>query len=187
MNQSLWATIKIHTIKITIFKPTSLVRVCPKGFFTKWAIIRTIPVDTSDNAWYTDLNVGQATAIDDSLIDPGLHLPVITGITATWNEDRDEITVEWDESNDPKVVGYIIHLNPEFYEDVRSAYYQFDMVQGTRSTVTPMPLPIEETNNLAAFDVNGTWHISVVAYDGEVTRFGVTPVEVRNWTSDAQI
>ena len=148
--------------------------------------VAVIPVDTSDNAWYTDLNVGQATAIDDSLIDPGLHLPVITGITATWNEGRDEITVEWDESNDPKVVGYIIHLNPEFYEDVRSAYYQFDMVQGTRSTVTPMPLPTEETNDISAFDVNGTWHISVVAYDGEVTRFGVTPVEVRNWTSDAQ-
>ena len=148
--------------------------------------VAVIPVDTSDNAWYTDLNVGQATAIDDSLIDPGLHLPVITGITATWNEDRDEITVEWDESNDPKVVGYIIHLNPEFYEDVRSAFYQFDMVQGTRSTVTPMPLPTEETNDISVFDVNGTWHISVVAYDGEVTRFGVTPVEVRNWTSDAQ-
>ena len=149
-----------------------------------WVAI--VPVDSSGNAWLTDLNVAQATAIDDSLTDPGLHLPEITGITATWNEDRDEIMVEWDESNDPQVVGYIVNLNPEFYEDVRSAFYQFDMVQGTRSTISPMPLPTQERNDLAAFDVNGTWYVSVVAYDGEVTRFGVTSVEVQNWTSDSQ-
>ena len=50
MNQSLWAIAKIHTIKITIFKPANLVRVCPNGFLMKFAIIRIIPVDTSDIA-----------------------------------------------------------------------------------------------------------------------------------------
>jgi hypothetical protein len=148
--------------------------------------VAVVPVDTSGNAWTSELNVATATPIDDSQTDPGLHLPEITGISATWNEDRDEITVEWDESNDPQVVGYIVNLNPEFYEDVRSAFYQFDMVQGTRSTISPMPLPTQDTNRPAAFDVNGSWYVSVVAYDGEVTRFGVTPVEVQNWTSSTQ-
>jgi len=147
--------------------------------------VAVVPVDSSGNAWYSDLNVGQATAVDDSLIDPGLHLPEITGITATWNEDRDEITVEWDESNDPKVVGYIVNLNPQFYEDVRLAWYQFDMVQGTRSTISPMPLPVEGTNNSDTFDLNGTWYVSVVAYDGEVNRFGVLSVPVDNWTASS--
>tara|TARA_B100001142_G_scaffold127598_1_gene129501 strand:- start:22 stop:345 length:324 start_codon:yes stop_codon:yes gene_type:complete len=50
MNQSLWATAKIHTIKITIFNPANLVSVCPNGFLMKFAIIRITPVDTSDIA-----------------------------------------------------------------------------------------------------------------------------------------
>ena len=151
--------------------------------------VAVVPVDSSGNAWETDLNVGQATAIDDSLTDPGLHLPEITGITATWNENRDEIIVEWDESNNPLVIGYIIHLNPENYEDVRSAFYQFDMVQGTRSTISPMPIPTQQGTDasvVAAFDVNETWYVSVVAYDGEVTRWGIVPVIVEDWSSDSQ-
>ncbi len=144
--------------------------------------VAVVPIDSSGNAWTSELNVATATPIDDSQTDPGLHLPEISGISASWNEDRDEITVEWTQSNDPKVVGYIVHLNPEFYEDVRLAFYEFDMVQGTRTTVSPMPLPTEDRNNPAAFDVNGTWYVSVVAYDGEVTRFGVVPVVVEDWT-----
>ena len=144
--------------------------------------VAVVPIDSSGNAWTSELNVATATPIDDSQTDPGLHLPEISGISASWNEDRDEITVEWTQSNDPKVVGYIVHLNPEFYEDVRQAFYEFDMVQGTRSTVSPMPLPAEDRNNPAAFDLNGTWYVSVVAYDGEVTRFGVVPVVVEDWT-----
>ncbi len=144
--------------------------------------VAVVPIDSSGNAWTSELNVATATPIDDSQTDPGLHLPEISGISASWNEDRDEITVEWTQSNDPKVVGYIVHLNPEFYEDVRQAFYEFDMVQGTRSTVSPMPLPAEDRSNPAAFDLNGTWYVSVVAYDGEVTRFGVVPVVVEDWT-----
>ena len=37
-------------IKITIFNPTNLVSVCPIGFLIKFAIIKIIPVDTSDIA-----------------------------------------------------------------------------------------------------------------------------------------
>ena len=50
MNQSLWATAKMQTIKITIFKPANLDNVWPIGFFIKFAIMRIIPVDTSDIA-----------------------------------------------------------------------------------------------------------------------------------------
>ena len=50
MNQSLWATAKIQIIKITIFNPANLVSVWPIGFLIKLAMIRIIPVDTSDIA-----------------------------------------------------------------------------------------------------------------------------------------
>ena len=50
INQSLWATIKIQIIRTTMFKPASLVKVWPKGFLIKWAIIKIIPVETSDIA-----------------------------------------------------------------------------------------------------------------------------------------
>ena len=55
------------------------------------------------------------------------------------------------------------------------------MVQGTRTTISPTPLSIEETNRPSAFDINGTWYVSVVAFDGEVTRFGVVSVAVEDW------
>ena len=50
INQSLCATAKIHTIKITIFKPANLVNVWPTGFLIKFAVIKIIPLDTSDIA-----------------------------------------------------------------------------------------------------------------------------------------
>ena len=136
--------------------------------------VAVVPVDTSDNAWLTDLNVGQASAVDDSLLDPGLHLPEISGIQASWNEDGDGIAVSWDESTDAQVRGYIVHMSSEVYEDVRYAEHQLEMVQGTRMTI-----------NAADFDppldVNATWYVSVVATDGEVNRFGVAPVTVDAW------
>ncbi len=146
--------------------------------------VAVVPVDSSDNAWLTDLNVGKASAVDDSLIDPGLHLPEITGIMATWNEDRNEITVTWDESNDPQVAGYIVHLSSEIYEDIRYAEYEFDMVQSTRSTIGSDIFSGRDT--VEQIDVNGTWYISVVAFDGEVSRFGVTSVTVEDWSSESQ-
>jgi len=144
--------------------------------------VAVVPVDSSGNAWITELNVATAIAVDDSLTDPGLHLPEITGIQANWNEDRTEITVSWEESRDPNVVGYIIHLNSEVYEDIRYAQYVFDMTQSTRSTVGA---EIFTANNNLSTDANSTWFVSVVAYDGEVTRFGVTPVPVGDWSSNS--
>ena len=136
--------------------------------------VAVVPVDSSENAWLTDLNVATATPIDDSLTDPGLHLPEITGIQATWNENRDEITVTWDESRDPQVVGYIVHLSPEVFEDVRAAQFESNMTVGTQLNNLAPVIRDSET-------INETWYASVVAFDGEVTRFGVTPVAVEDW------
>ncbi len=135
--------------------------------------VAVVPVDSSGNAWTNELNVATSTPIDDSLTDPGLHLPEITGIQATWNEDRTAITVTWDESRDPQVVGYIVHLNSDVYEDVRAAQFESNITQGTRTTMSP---------EIRDSQANNTWYASVVAYDGEVTRFGVVPVAVEDWT-----
>ena len=137
-----------------------------------WVAI--VPVDSSDNAWLTDLNVGQAAAVDDSLLDPGLHLPEIAGVQGSWNEDGTGIVVTWDESSDAQVRGYIVHLSSEVYEDVRYAEHQLEMVQGTRLTIKASDFDPQ-------IDVNGTWYVSVVATDGEVNRFGVSPVAVDEW------
>jgi len=136
--------------------------------------VAVVPVDSSDNAWLTDLNVGQASAVDDSLLDPGLHLPEITGVQGSWNEEGTGIVVTWDEPSDAQVRGYIVHLSSEIYEDVRYAEHQLDMVQGTRLTIKASDLDSE-------LDGNSTWYVSVVATDGEVNRFGVTPVAVDEW------
>ena len=136
--------------------------------------VAVVPVDSSDNAWLNNLNVGKASAVDDSLLDPGLHLPEITGIQAAWNQDGTGITVTWDESIDAQVVGYIVHLSSEVFEDVRYAEYELDLVQGTRLTIIA-----DEFDPL--LDINGTWYVSVVASDGEVTRFGVSPITVDAW------
>ena len=136
--------------------------------------VAVVPVDSSDNAWLTDLNVGQASAVDDSLLDPGLHLPEITGVQALWNEDGTGIIVTWDQSADAQVRGYIVHISSEIYEDVRYAEHQLEMVQGTRLTIKAIDFDPE-------LDVNGTWYASVVATDGEVNRFGVSPVAVEEW------
>ena len=136
--------------------------------------VAVVPVDSSDNAWLTDLNVGQAAAVDDSLLDPGLHLPEIASVQGSWNEDGTGIDVTWDESSDAQVRGYIVHLSSEIYEDVRYAEHQLEMVQGTRLTIKASDFDPQ-------LDVNGTWYVSVVATDGEVNRFGVSPVTVDAW------
>ena len=136
--------------------------------------VAVVPVDSSDNAWLTDLNVGQAAAVDDSLLDPGLHLPEITGVQGSWNEDGTGIVVTWADSPDAQVRGYIVHLSSEVYEDVRYAEHQLEMVQGTHLTIKASDFDPE-------LDANGTWYVSVVATDGEVTRFGVSPVTVEEW------
>ena len=66
-----------------------------------------------------------------------------------------------------------MHLSSDVYEDVRAAQFESNITQGTRTTVTP------EIGDLQT--INNTWYASVVAYDGEVTRFGVTPVAVEDW------
>ena len=135
--------------------------------------VAVVAVDSMGNAWLTDLSVVQATPVDDSLIDPGLHLPVITGISAEWNAEGTEIIVSWDESRDPQVRGYTVHLSDEVYQDNRFASLgNVVLEQGTHSAL-----------NASTFNLSNDqfWYVSVVASDGEVTRFGVDPVRVEPW------
>jgi hypothetical protein len=136
--------------------------------------VAVVTVDSSDNAWRNNLNVGKASAVDDSLLDPGLHLPQVEGLQASWDEEGTIITVTWTESSDAQVRGYIVHLSSELFEDVRYAEYHLDLIQGTSQT-------IKASDFDPALDSNGTWYVAVVASDGEVTRFGVTPVTVDEW------
>ena len=55
--------------------------------------VAVVPVDSSGNALYTDLLTSSRSPIDNSLLDPGLHLPEITGITLRWSDDGTSIIV----------------------------------------------------------------------------------------------
>lgn len=135
--------------------------------------VAVVPVDTSGNAWLTDLATASATPVDDSATDPGLHLPVITGVKAEWNAEGTDLVITWDESRDPQVRGYAIHTSDEVFDDVRFANLSSEaLVQGTR-------LALNGTDN--GLDNRQTNYVSVVASDGDVTRFGVDAVRVDPW------
>ena len=132
--------------------------------------VTVVPVDTAGNAWRTDLATASATPIDDNATDPGLHLPIITGVGAEWNEDGSELIVTWDESRDAQVRGYIIHTSDEVFDDLRYANLASpSAIQGTRLSVNATEQGLD--NSIIQY-------VSVVASDGEVTRYGVDSVRV---------
>jgi hypothetical protein len=138
--------------------------------------VAVVPVDSSGNAWLTDLNVATATAVDDGLTDPGLHLPVLAGVTANWNAAGSDIIVEWTESRDPQVQSYAVHISDEPFDDNRFAMAIDEMYQGTTATLNATTLNL--TNDQI-------WYVSVVASDGSVTRFGVDSIRVEMWDPES--
>ena len=128
--------------------------------------VAVVPVDSSGNALYTDLLTSSRSPIDNSLLDPGLHLPEITGVTLRWSDDGNSIIVEWDISEDAKVRSYWIYASNEVFEDTRDARLVKDFVQGVSYT-------FDAIGN-DTLDQNLTHYVTVVAHDGEVHRFGVT-------------
>ena len=132
---------------------------------TIWVTV--VPVDSSGNGWLTDLSSAQGIAIDDSQTDPGLHIPEVAGVKAKWTNDGTGIVVSWDASDDPQVRSYFIFISETPYEDIRYASLAEDRLQSTRFQLGQS---IEEN-----YTNNQSWYVAVVAFDGEVHRFGVNP------------
>ena len=135
--------------------------------------ITVVPVDTAGNAWRTNLNDVNAMPVNNSLEDPGLHLPEVLGINASWNGPGTDVVITWNETRDPQVQGYYVHISDEEYVDNRFALLVTeDYIQNTRLTM-----------NATTFDLvnNQVWYVSVVVSDGQVNRFGVESVMVPVW------
>ena len=42
--------------------------------------VTVVPVDSSGNAWLTNLRTSSIALVDENSLDPGLHLPEVTGV-----------------------------------------------------------------------------------------------------------
>ena len=137
-----------------------------------WVAI--VPVDSSSNAWFDNLETSMITLVDESILDPGAHLPVLSGIQAYWNLAGTDIEIIWDISNNEKVMSY-------------SAYYSLDPFSDTRNAsllennITTNKISFNTFNSFD-IDQSATYWIAIVASDGEVERLGVNPLEVKPWT-----
>ena len=112
--------------------------------------------------------------VDESILDPGAHLPVLSGVQSYWNLAGTDIEIIWDISNDEKVTSYSVYYSLEPFSDTRNSSLLADNI----------------TSNTISFNLfNGieiqqseTYWIAVVASDGESQRLGVNPLEVKPWT-----
>ena len=144
-----------------------------------WVAI--VPIDSSGNAFYTDLATSSRSPIDNSLLDPGLHLPEISGIVLQWTDEGNQIKVDWDlVQNDPNVRTYWIYSSLEPFEDTREATLVESYIVEDTWTFTPIcGAELNETNTSTCNDV--PHYIAVVAHDDEVHRTGVTPRALAPW------
>ena len=143
--------------------------------------VAVVPVDSSGNAFFTDLATSTRSPIDNSLLDPGLHLPEITGISLQWTDDGDQILVEWNLiEDDPNVRTYWIYTSLEPFEDTREATLVESYIVENSWTFTPIcGVDLNESNTSICNDV--PHYIAVVAHDDEVHRTGVTPQPLAPW------
>ena len=143
--------------------------------------VAVVPVDSSGNAFFTDLVTSTRSPIDNSLLDPGLHLPEITGVSLQWTDDGNQILVEWNLiENDPNVRTYWIYSSLEPFEDTREATLVESYIVENSWTFTPIcGIDSNGTNTSTCNDV--PHYIAVVAHDDEVHRTGVTPQPLAPW------
>ena len=111
----------------------------------------------------------------DSLIEPGLHLPQIVRVGAFWEDER-YISVDWESTTDPSVISYIVHVSTDYYEDTREASLPSSANNLLYNRVT---IDGEELG----LNPNADCFVSVVAFDGVVHRYDVTPVRVEPYES----
>ena len=149
--------------------------------------VAVVPVDSSGNAIYTDLETSSRSPIDNSLLDPGLHLPEMTGIVLQWVDEGTQIKADWEIQNDRNVRSYWIYSSLEPFEDTREAILVESYVQGNSWTFEPIcGQPIDVVNEsdgaVNETECNDVPHyIAIVAHDGEVHRTGVTPRALAPW------
>ena len=141
-----------------------------------WVVVAA--VDTSGNYWDSNLQGTMISLVDENSLDPGLHLPEITGIRANWNPSGRHVEIRWDAVNDPQVESYMVFIGKEPFERTSDSI----LVGTLDDSTTMMILTDIEGEKL---DNAATHWLAVVAYDGEVHRLAVDPLEVRPWSESS--
>ena len=135
--------------------------------------VAVVPVDSSGNAWFTDLQTSMISLVDESILDPGAHLPVVFGIQTYWNLEGTDIEVKWDLLSDTQVTSYSVYYSKTAFTDIRNATL-------LSSEITQSMISFNTFDGIS-IDQSSTYWVAVVASDGEINRLGVNPSEVRPW------
>ncbi|MGY8714951.1 MAG: two-component regulator propeller domain-containing protein [Candidatus Poseidoniales archaeon] len=135
--------------------------------------VAVVPVDSSGNAQFTGLSTSMITLVDESILDPGAHLPVVSGIQSYWDLAGTQVEIKWDLSTDEKVISYSAYYSLTPFTDTREATLLMkNITQGMISFNTFQ-------NNV--IDQSTIYWVAVVASDGEFERIGINPSEVTPW------
>ncbi len=135
--------------------------------------VAVVPVDSSGNGLFTNLQTSMITLVDENILDPGAHLSVVSGIQTYWNLAGTQIEIKWDLSTDEKVKSYTVYYSLQPFTDTRDAI--LFMANITDSTI------YFNTFDNVTIDQAVTYWVAVVPSDGEVERIGTNPLEVIPW------
>jgi hypothetical protein len=136
--------------------------------------VAVVSVDSSTNAWYDDLATSMISLVDESILDPGAHLPVLSGVQSFWNLAGTDIEIIWDLSNDEKVTSYSAYYSLEPFSDTRNASLLADKIISNTISFNSF-----NDNEISQSEI---YWIAMVASDGDFERLGVNPLEVKPWT-----
>ena len=140
--------------------------------------VAVVAVDSSGNYWDTNLQATMISLVDENSLDPGLHLPEITGIRANWNPSGDHVEIRWDDSNDEQVIQYYVFVSPNPFELTEEASLVGEIDDPTTMLILT-DIEGEKIDNTISH-----W-LAVVAFDGEVHRLSVDPLEIRPWSESS--
>ena len=133
--------------------------------------VAVVPVDSSGNSWLDNLKTSMIVPINENILDPGSHLPEVSGIITYWDESGTKVEVIWDEIDHPEISSFSIYASSIRFSDIREAILVDSGVIGSNTSFSSIgPTPIQSTS---------TYWIAVVAFDGNVHRQIVDSIEVR--------
>ena len=146
--------------------------------------VAVVPVDSSGNSWLTNLRTSSIALVDENSLDPGLHLPEVTGVRGYWDSSGSQIDITWDLSQDPQVVSYKVFVSLDPFEDVRNATAVSSFIDSGNTEIKGNLLILSELQGEPLDNTLSYWTV-VVAFDGEVHRLAVDPLEILSWSESS--
>ena len=136
--------------------------------------VSVVAVDSSGNAWMSNLATAWIELSDELSADPCPECPDVSGIRANWNSAGTLIEVTWDASEDNFYNTYYAYVSRSTFDDTRNATLVKSEMRDTILILHEFeesPLVREET-----------YWIELVTYNGEVHTFHADPIEILPWS-----